>query len=99
MRYPSEPDQDYYEIHEVFYGDLEDEPPNKGVAIAESGCVPFAESLDGLRWTLERMLDALKKPVLDYDTREEIAAGGGSVLEQKVDEIAEADTQRGDHSG
>lgn len=54
-----------YEIREVFYdenGDIS--------AITEKPQV-IAESLDGLKWTLQKMLDCCEKPIIDYNTGEE----------------------------
>ena len=50
-----------YAIHEVHYPHQGDDTP---VAMTENPVAPVAESLDGLRWTLTRMLEALDKPVL-----------------------------------
>jgi len=55
-----------YQIHGAYYG-LEDKP-----AITEEPDHPHGETLAELRKDLERMLRALDKPVLDYETREEI---------------------------
>jgi hypothetical protein len=34
--------------------------------------LPLSDDVEGLQWSLERMLEACKKPVLDYDTGEEV---------------------------
>ena len=31
-----------------------------------------AETVEGVRWTLQKMLACLDKPILDYETREEV---------------------------
>jgi hypothetical protein len=33
---------------------------------------PLSDDLEGLRWNLERMMEACKKPVIDYNTGEEV---------------------------
>ena len=55
-----------YQIHEAYYG-LEDK-----LVITKEPDHPQGETLAELRKDLERMLRALDKPVLDYETREEI---------------------------
>jgi hypothetical protein len=55
-----------YGIHEVYYdanGDI--------VNISESLANPISDDLEGLRWNLERMIEACKKSVIDYNTGEE----------------------------
>ena len=52
----------FYSIHEVFYnsnGDI--------VSISEEPAGPENESFEELRGEVTRMLDAMGKPVLDYD--------------------------------
>jgi hypothetical protein len=55
-----------YAIHEVFYG-LSKKPIPTADPIDVSG-----ESVEELRETLQRMLRALDKPVLDYKTGKEL---------------------------
>lgn len=58
----------YYAIHEVYYdgkGNVD------GWSTGE--IEPSSEDLGGLDWVLERMTQALNKPILDYDTGKEIA--------------------------
>ena len=55
-----------YGIYEVYYdenGDI--------VNISESLAHPISDDLEGLQWNLERMREACKKPVIDYNTGEE----------------------------
>ena len=55
-----------FEIREVFYdenGDIS--------SIADPPDV-FAYSLEGLKWTLNKMLESCDKPIVDYNTGEEI---------------------------
>ena len=62
-----------YAIHEAHYRE-----EGKGSGKCDITMNPTdvsGESVDDLKWTLEHMLKALDKPVLDYDTREEIADG------------------------
>jgi hypothetical protein len=56
-----------YGIHEVYYdksGDV--------VSISKSLAHPISDDLEGLQWNLEKMIEACKKPVLDYNTGEEL---------------------------
>jgi len=57
----SETDTDYplFEIHEVFYND-------EGIldGYTESPVHVSAENVEGIEWVLEKMKEALKKPVL-----------------------------------
>ena len=64
--YPAPSNETFYQIHEAYYG-VENKP-----AITEEPDYPLGESIEELREDLQRMLRALDKPVLDYDTREEI---------------------------
>ena len=63
--YSNEPET-LFEIREVFYdenGDISN--------IAETPDV-IADSLEGLKWTLNKMLESCDKPIIDYNTGEEI---------------------------
>lgn len=59
-----------YAIHEAYYDQPDDETPhsitlepvNVLTYLGEAECPK-----DALRWVLERMLEALEKPVLDFD--------------------------------
>lgn len=51
-----------YSIHETYYS-----AQKKEEAITESPVQVSAETLADLRWVLERMLQALDKPLLNYD--------------------------------
>ena len=55
-----------YGIHEVYYDDNGDI-----INISESLAHPISDDLEGLKWNLERMMEACKKPVIDYNTGEE----------------------------
>lgn len=57
-----------YGIRAAFDGFYEDRRP----AFTEEVVEVEGESVDELREMLRRMIEALEKPVLDYDTREEI---------------------------
>jgi hypothetical protein len=59
-----------YSIHEVYYGLGGIKP-----SITVGPDYPYGETVAELREDLERMLRALDKPVLDYETREEITDG------------------------
>lgn len=58
-----------YEIHEAHYDIITDTKPSL-ISIDPVGV--HAGSLEGLDLVLSRMKEALRKPVLDYDTREEL---------------------------
>src|SRR5271155_1287738 len=58
-----------YYIHEAYYG-LDATP-----SITVEPTPPHGDSLAGLKKTLQQMLRALDKPMLDYETREEILDG------------------------
>ena len=62
------PKEIVYGIHETYYG-------LKGEALPSItlDAIETEESIPALRKTLQRMLRALDKPVLDYDTRKEIS--------------------------
>lgn len=68
MKSTSELKEVQYSIHEVFY-DLE-EPGKKGWT--EHPVEVVAESIEGLREQLQRMLDATYTPVLDFETGNEV---------------------------
>jgi len=55
-------EDDYYQIHEVYYN-------NKGEPSSwtKNGVTVGAESVEGLRWVLEKMLESLDKEILDYE--------------------------------
>lgn len=64
-KYLPEPET-LYEIREVFYdenGDI--------AAIAETPDI-ICHSMEDLKWTLNKMLESCDKPVIDYNTSEEI---------------------------
>jgi hypothetical protein len=60
-----ERDIDWYTIHEVFYGE------DGSLSWTEDEIAPAGESVDELRETLQRMIAALEKPVLDYDAEKD----------------------------
>jgi hypothetical protein len=55
-----------YEIHDVYYDKNLDNPSIGKISL------PLSDDVEGLRWTLEKMLEACKKPVIDYNTGEEL---------------------------
>ena len=55
-----------YAIHSVYCEENSDI-----VNISERPQYPMSEDLDGLKWTLEKMMEACNKPVIDYNTTEE----------------------------
>jgi hypothetical protein len=34
--------------------------------------LPLSDDVEGLQWNLEKMIEACKKPVIDYNTGEEL---------------------------
>lgn len=55
----------FYSIHEAYYAE-----PEEVSSYSKNPIAPVASSLDELRWSLEKMLAALDKPVLDYEEDE-----------------------------
>jgi hypothetical protein len=55
-----------YEIHDVYY--------DKNLDIVNIGRLsfPMGDDVESLQWSLERMIEACKKPVIDYNTGEEV---------------------------
>jgi hypothetical protein len=51
----------WYEIHECFYDSKQDEIPTSWTVNA---IAPVGETPEGLVLTLQRMMDAVKKPIL-----------------------------------
>ena len=66
-RHPTENGEDYLAIHEAYYLDKDaEEPSTCTVKPVDVG----GTSIEELRWTLEQMLKALDKPVLEYQQEE-----------------------------
>jgi hypothetical protein len=55
-----------YEIHDVYYDKYLDKPSIGRLSF------PMGDDVESLQWSLERMLEACKKPILDYNTGEEL---------------------------
>ena len=55
-----------YEIHDVYY--------DENLDIVNIGRIsfPMSDDVEGLKWCLKKMLEACKKPVIDYNTGEEV---------------------------
>jgi len=55
-----------YEIHDVYL--------DESLDIVNIGRIsfPMGDDVESLQWSLERMMEACKKPVIDYNTGEEI---------------------------
>jgi hypothetical protein len=56
-----------YSIHRTHYDDN-----GKMIWISENPSQSVSDTVEGLQYTLEKMIEACKKPVLDYNTGEEI---------------------------
>ena len=54
--------EEYFNVHEVYYD--EQGAPN---GITADAVNPQAESLEGLRWTLDQYIKALDKPIIDFE--------------------------------
>jgi hypothetical protein len=66
MRHTEEPPA-YFAVHEVHYdgdGNVRGWTQNPAVLLSEDS--------DGLRWTLERVREALDRPALDFETGAEV---------------------------
>lgn len=55
-------------FHEVYYKDGTDEVDGW----TENGITIVGETVDDIRWNLDKMIEALNKPILDYETGKEI---------------------------
>lgn len=55
-------DEMYFEIHEVYY-DKEGKPDS----YTANGVSVGAESLDGIKWVLDKMKECLDKPILSAE--------------------------------
>jgi hypothetical protein len=55
-----------YEIHDVYYDE------NLDIVNIGRLSFPMGDDVESLQWSLERMMEACKKPVLDYNTGEEV---------------------------
>ena len=55
-----------YEIHDVYL--------DESLDIVNIGRLsfPMGDDVESLQWSLERMMEACKKPVIDYNTGEEV---------------------------
>jgi hypothetical protein len=56
-----------YSIHSVYYDEN-----NDIVNISERPQYPMSDDLEGLKWTLSKMMEACNKPIIDYNTTEEL---------------------------
>jgi hypothetical protein len=56
-----------YAIHSVYYDDN-----NDIVNISERPQYPMSDDVEGLKWTLSKMMEACNKPVIDYNTGEQV---------------------------
>ena len=62
---------DYLAMHEVHYndaGEIENMTKNPVTVMGDEG----KDSLNSIRWVLEKMEEATHKPVIDFDTLKEI---------------------------
>ncbi|NDC95173.1 hypothetical protein EB118_07845 [bacterium] len=55
-----------YEIHDVYYDE------NLDIVNIGRLSFPMGDDVESLQWSLERMMEACKKPVIDYNTGEEL---------------------------
>jgi len=61
----------YLAIHEVHY-DENGDPISLTENPVDVGGTDGKDSLIGIKWTLEQMMECLNKPILDYETLQEI---------------------------
>ncbi len=54
----------FYEIHDVYYDE------NSDIVHIGRKSVLMGDDVEELQWNLERMIEACKKPVIDYNTEE-----------------------------
>ena len=55
-----------YEIHDIYYDE------NLDIVNIGRLSFPMGDDVESLQWSLERMIEACKKPVIDYNTGEEV---------------------------
>jgi hypothetical protein len=55
-----------YEIHDVYFDE------NLDIVNIGRLSFPMGDDVESLQWSLERMMEACKKPVIDYNTGEEV---------------------------
>jgi hypothetical protein len=55
--------KEYYGVHEVYY----DKGGNPEMCTSEAISIEYFSDLDGVRWAMEKIAEALAKPVLDYE--------------------------------
>jgi hypothetical protein len=55
-----------YEIHDVYLDE------NLDIVNIGRLSFPMGDDIESLQWSLERMIEACKKPVIDYNTGEEV---------------------------
>jgi hypothetical protein len=56
----------FYTINEVYYDD------NGGIVSIGRRSPVMGEDIEELKWSLQKMLEACDKPVIDYNTGEEV---------------------------
>ena len=65
MRHNTGTEDEYLAIHEVYYG-MDDEDGKGKTGWTQDPVAPYGDTLNELRETLERMLRALDKPIMEY---------------------------------
>jgi hypothetical protein len=55
-----------YEIHDVYLDE------NLDIVYVGRLSFPVSDNVQSLQWSLERMMEACSKPVIDYNTGEEV---------------------------
>jgi len=61
IRHIEPPNKEWYAIHEVYY------EKDRPVTITDGPTRPAADSVEGLKADMQRMMEAFDKPFLDYD--------------------------------
>lgn len=66
---PDMSDYVFYEIHDVYISKTDENLDIVNIGRLSS---PTGDDVESLQWSLERMMEACKKPVIDYNTGEEL---------------------------
>jgi hypothetical protein len=62
IRHNKDTKNQYFAIHEVFYN-----KKDKPILCSKEPIVLLSEEIKGIKWDLNAMKRALKKPILDYE--------------------------------
>lgn len=65
-------------IVEAYYDDPTDKLPHSAT---ESSVAVIGDNLEGLKWTLDRMLEALARPILKWEGNDLVEAGVAKLVD------------------